>query len=63
MGQEAAAMLDLMNIGSAILPPIPQQLPLLNIKVEDIRIDLAPSPILLLPVIHIEAKLDIRLGF
>ena len=55
-------MLDLMNIGSAILPPIPQQLPLLNIKVEDIRIDLAPSPILLLPVIHIGAKLDIKLG-
>ena len=56
-------MLDLMNIGNAILPPLPQQVPLLNIKVEDIRIDLEPSPIMLLPVIHIQAKLDIRLGF
>ena len=56
-------MLDLMNIGNTILPPIPQQIPLLNIKVEDIRIDIEPSPIPLLPVIHIEAKLDIRLGF
>ena len=56
-------MLDLMNIGSTILPPIPQQIPLLNIKVEDIRIDIEPSPILPLPVIRIEAKLDIRLGF
>ena len=55
-------MLDLMNIGSSILPPIPQ-LPLLNIKVEDIRIDIEPSSVLLLPVIHIDAKLDIRLGF
>ena len=56
-------MLDLMNIGSTILSPIPQQLPLLNIKVEDIRIGIEPSPILPLPVIRIEAKLDIRLGF
>ena len=56
-------MLDLMNIGNAVLSPIPQQIPLLNIKVEDIRIDIEPSSILPLPVIHIEAKLDIRLGF
>lgn len=56
-------MLDLMNIGSSILPPVPQQIPLLNIKVEDIRIDIEPSPVLLLPVIRIDAKLDIRLGF
>ena len=54
-------MLDLMNIGSAILPPI-LQIPLLNIRVEDIRIDIEPSPIPLLPVIHIGAKLDIKLG-
>ena len=52
-------MLDLMNIGSTILPP---QILLLNIKIEDIRIDIEPSTILLLPVIHIDAKLDIRLG-
>lgn len=31
-------MLDLMNIGSTILPTIPQQIPLVNIKVEDIRL-------------------------
>ena len=53
-------MLDLM---STVLPQIPQQLPLLNIKVEDIRIDIEPSPSSLLPVIRIEARLDIRLGF
>ena len=52
-------MLDLMNIGSNILP----QVPLLNIKIEDIRIDIEPSVIPLLPVIHIDAKLDIRLGY
>ena len=52
-------MLDLMNTGSDILP----QIPLLNIKIEDIRINIEPSAIPLLPVIHIEAKLDIRLGF
>lgn len=52
-------MLDLMNIGSTILPP---QVPLLNIKIEDIHIDIEPSAIPLLPVIHIDAKLDIRLG-
>ena len=52
-------MLDLMDLGGAILP----QIPMLNIKIEDIRIDLEPSSILPFPVIHIEAKLDIRLGF
>ena len=52
-------MLDLMNIGSDILP----QVPLLNIKIEDIRIDIEPSAISLLPVIRIEAQLDIKLGF
>lgn len=50
-------MLDLKNIGSSIF----LQVPLLNIKVEDIRIDIVPSDIPLLPVIHIEAKFDIRL--
>ena len=55
-------MSDLIKIGSSILPPIPQQISLLNIKVEDIRIDIEPSPILMLPVIHIGAKLDIKLG-
>jgi len=55
-------MLDLMNIGGTVLPPI-HQVPLLNIKIEDIRIDIEPSEIPLLLVIHIEAKLDIKLGF
>lgn len=55
-------MLDLMNIGSTVLPPIPQ-VPLLNIKIEDIHVDIEPSAIPLLPVIRIEAQLDIKLGF
>jgi hypothetical protein len=55
-------MLDLMNTGSTVLPQIPQ-IPLLNIKIEDIRIDIEPSAISLLPVIRIEAQLDIKLGF
>ena len=55
-------MLDLMNIGSSVLPPIPQ-VPLFNIKIEDIRIDIEPSAVPLLPVIRIEAQLDIKLGF
>ena len=55
-------MLDLMNIGSTVLPPIPQ-VPLLNIKIEDIRIDIEPSAIPMLPVIRIEAQLDLKLGF
>ena len=52
-------MFDLIDIGGSILP----QLPLLNIKIEDIRIDLAPSPVFPLPVIRIDAKLEIKLGF
>ena len=55
-------MSDLMNIGSCIIPPVPQ-IPLLNIKVEDIRVNIEPSAISLLPVIRIEAQLDIKLGF
>ena len=52
-------MLDLVEIGNAILP----QLPVLEVKIADVRIDIEPSPIPLLPVIHIDAQLDIRLGF
>ena len=55
-------MLDLMNIGNTVLPLIPQ-VPLLNIKIEDNRIDIEPSAVPLLPVIRIEARLDIKLGF
>ena len=52
-------MFDLIDLGNAVL----QQVPQLNIKVEDIRIDIEPSEYFPLPVIHIDAKLDIRLGF
>jgi hypothetical protein len=50
---------DLVDFGKPVL----QQLPLLNIKIEDIRIDIEPSEHFPFPVIHIDAKLEIRLGF
>jgi hypothetical protein len=34
----------------------------MEIKIAYIRIEIEPSPIPLLPIIHIDAKLDIRLG-
>lgn len=52
-------MLDLMEIRNALLP----QLPLMEVKFSDLRIDIEPSPIPLLPVIHIDARLEIKLGF
>lgn len=52
-------MLDLISLGNAVL----QQVPLLNIKIEDIRIAIEPSDYFPLPVIRIDARLDIRLGF
>ena len=52
-------MFDLIDLGNAVL----QQVPLMNIKIEDIRIDMEPSEYFPLPLIHIEAKLNIRLGF
>ena len=52
-------MFDLAEIGNALLP----QLPMLEVKLADIRIEVEPSGIPLLPVIHIEADLDIKLGF
>ena len=52
-------MFDLLDLGSAVL----QQVPLVNIKIEDIRIDIEPSEYFPFPVIQIDAKLDIRLGF
>ena len=57
--QEADAMLELMEIGNGIL----SQLPVLSLKIADIRIDVEPSAIPLLPVIRIDARLEIRLGF
>ena len=41
---------------------IPVKIPLLDIKVADIQVDIWPSETFPLPIIHIEAKLDIRLG-
>lgn len=52
-------MFDLLDLGKVVL----QQVPLVNIRIEDIRIDIEPSEYFPLPVIHIDAKLDIRLGF
>lgn len=52
-------MFDLLVLGNALIP----QIPLVEIKIADIRVEVEPSPIPLLPVIHIDAKLDIRLGF
>lgn len=52
-------MLDLIEIGNAFL----FQNPLLELKFSDIRIDIEPSPIPLLPAIHIDAQLEIKLGF
>jgi hypothetical protein len=42
---------------------IPIKIPLLDVKVGDIQVDIRPSETTPLPLIHIEAKLDIRLGF
>lgn len=52
-------MFDLLDLGNTVL----QQVPLVSIKIEDIRIDIEPSEYFPFPVIHIDAKLDIRLGF
>ncbi len=51
-------MFDLLDLGNALIP----QIPLVEIKIADIRIEVEPSPIPLFPVIRIDAKLDIRLG-
>lgn len=52
-------MFDLIDMGNAVL----QQIPLIKIKIEDIQIDIEPSEYLPLPVIRIDARLYIRLGF
>ena len=52
-------MFDLIDLGNALIP----QIPFVEIKIADIQIEVEPSPIPLLPVIHIDAQLDIRLGF
>ena len=41
---------------------IPVKIPLLDIKVADIQVEIRPSEIFPLPEIHIEANLDIRIG-
>ena len=52
-------MFNLIDLGSALIP----QIPFMEIKIADIQIKVEPSPIPMLPAIHIAAKLDIRLGF
>ena len=42
---------------------VPVKIPLLDIKIADIQVDISPSDTFPLPIIHIEARLDIRLGF
>lgn len=48
-------MFDLMNLGD-VMP----QLPVMDIRIKDLQIDIEPSDIFLLPSIHIDVKLDIR---
>lgn len=51
-------MFELMNLEGTF----PIKIPLLDITVGDIQVDIMPSGVFLLPIIHIEAKLDIKLG-
>ena len=51
-------MFDLMDLDVEI----PVKIPLLDIKVADIQVEVRPSEIFPLPVVHIEAQLDIQLG-
>ena len=51
-------MFELMNLDFEI----PIKIPLLNVKVGDIQVEIKPSEIIPLPVIHIEAQVDIQLG-
>ena len=53
--EEAETMFDLMNLGD-VMP----KLPVLDIRIKDLQIDIEPSDIFLLPTIHIDAKIDIR---
>lgn len=48
-------MFDLMELRNVILP-----MPMLDIRVKDLQIDIEPSDFFLLPSIHIDAKIDIR---
>ena len=52
-------MFELMDLNFEI----PIKVPLLDIQVGDIQVEIRPSEIIPLPIIHIEAKLDIQLGF
>ena len=42
---------------------IPVKIPLLDVAIGDIQVEVRPSEFLPLPIIHVEAKLDIWLGF
>ena len=52
-------MPGLLPLENLLLPPAPE----LDILVHDLHIDIEPSEIFLLPKIHINADLDIRIGF
>lgn len=51
-------MFELMNLDFEI----PIKIPLMDVKVGDIQVEIRPSEIIPLPIIHIEARLDIQLG-
>lgn len=51
-------MFDLIKLGNVM-----SQFPMLDIRIKDLQIDIEPSDILLLPSIHIDAKLDIRFSW
>ena len=52
-------MPDLLCLENLLLPKNPA----IDVRIRDIRIDIEPSEIFLLPKIHIDADLDIRIGF
>lgn len=48
-------MFEMMDLGS-VLPSIPG----IGIRVSDLHIDVEPSDVFLLPIIHIDVRLEIR---
>ena len=48
-------MFDLMNLGDLI-----PQLPVPDIRIRDLQIDIEPSDIFLLSSIHIDARIEVR---
>lgn len=48
-------MFDLMNLGNIL-----SQVPIPEIRIRDLKIDIEPSDTFLLPSIHIDARIDIH---